>query len=134
MNIGSVLTTAARSEPKRVAILHGDLRRSYGELDARANRLASALRRAGLRAGDRVALLQRNGPGLLESLFAIFKAGLTAVPINARAHPKEFSYIVADASARAVIFTEDFSAGLEAVRAELSDLTIPVCVGHVPQW
>ena len=84
MNIGSVLTTAARSEPERVAIIHGDLRRSYREFDERASRLASALRRAGLSAGDRVALLQRNGPELLESLFGIFKAGLIAVPSERR--------------------------------------------------
>jgi acyl-coenzyme A synthetase/AMP-(fatty) acid ligase len=49
-------------------------------------------------------------------------------------YPKEFSYIIADASARAAIFTDNFNAGLEAVRAELSDLSIPVCVGRVPQW
>src|SRR5262245_2395562 len=134
MNIGSVLTTAARSEPERVAIIHGDLRRSYREFDERASRLASALRRAGLSAGDRVALLQRNGPELLESLFGIFKAGLIAVPINARSHPKEFSYIITNASARAAIFTDNFDTGLEAVRAQLSDLAIPVCVGRVPQW
>jgi acyl-CoA synthetase (AMP-forming)/AMP-acid ligase II len=134
MNVGSLLTNAAQSAPERVAIVYGDLRRTYREMNARANRLASALRRARLETGDRVAILQRNGPELLESLFGIFKAGLTAVPINARLHPKEFSYIIADAGAKAVIFTDDFTAGLEVVRADLPEVTTLVSIGRVPQW
>jgi acyl-CoA synthetase (AMP-forming)/AMP-acid ligase II len=134
MNIGSVLTGAAHSAPERVAIIHGDLRRSYRETNARANRLASALRRAGLAKGERVAILQRNGPELLESLFGIFKAGLMAVPINARLHPKEYSYIISDAGAKAVVFTDDFHGGLDSVRQELADVTTTICVGRTPQW
>ena len=134
MNIGSVLRNAARAAPKRVAVIHGDLRRTYQDVNARADRLASALEGAGLRRGDRVAILQRNCPELLETLFAIFKAGAIAVPINARLHPKEFAYILADSGAKAVIFTEEFASGLDSVRGELPELAVMVCAGAAPAW
>ena len=122
MNIGSLLTKAARSAPNHLAIVYGDLRRTYRETNDRANRLASALEKAGIRKGDRVAILQHNCPELLETMFAIFKCGAVAVPINARLHPKEFAYIVEDSGAKAVIFTDDFAAGLASIRDEMPEV------------
>jgi acyl-CoA synthetase (AMP-forming)/AMP-acid ligase II len=134
MNVGSLLTDAARSAPEHPAVAYGDLRRSYRETNERANRLASALENAGIAKGDRVAILQHNCPEVLESLFGIFKAGAVAVPINARLHPKEYAYIVADSGAKAVIFTEEFADGLASVRAETPEATLYVCVGQTPDW
>ena len=134
MNVGSLLTQAARSAPQHAAVVYGDLRRTYREVNERADRMASALERAGIGKGDRVAILQHNRPELLETLFAIFKAGATAVPINSRAHPKEFAYIVADSGAKALVFTEEFSAGIDSVRGEMPDAKLFVCIGATPAW
>src|ERR671936_684525 len=57
--------------PDRVAIAHEDRRYSYRELGERVNRLASALLRAGLERGDRVAYVCPNIPALLEAHFAV---------------------------------------------------------------
>lgn len=129
MNIGGVLTETARRGPERTATIFGDARRTYGELDARANQLASALKERGLRHGDRVAILQRNRPELLETLFGVFKAGAVAVPVNARLHPKEYQYIVGHAGARVVIFTEEFIGGIESIRGDLPSVERFICVG-----
>jgi len=129
MNIGGVLTETARRAPGRTATIFGGARRSYGELNARANRLASALTGSGLRQGDRVAILQRNCPELLETLFGAFKAGAVAVPINARLHPREYQYIIDHAGARAVIFTEEFTGGIESIRGDLPGVERFICVG-----
>jgi acyl-CoA synthetase (AMP-forming)/AMP-acid ligase II len=134
MNVGSLLTNAARSAPQHAAIICGDLHRTYREANERADRLASALERAGIVKGDRVAILQHNCPELLETLFAIFKAGAIAVPINSRLHPKEFAYIVEDSGSKAVIFTEEFAAGLDTVRGETRDVKLYVCIGATPAW
>jgi acyl-CoA synthetase (AMP-forming)/AMP-acid ligase II len=134
MNVGSLLTQAARSAPQHPAVVYGDLRRTYREVNERADRMASALERAGIGKGDRVAILQHNCPELLETLFAIFKAGATAVPINSRSHPKEFAYIVADSGAKALVFTEEFSAGIDSVRGEMPDAKLFVCIGATPAW
>jgi acyl-CoA synthetase (AMP-forming)/AMP-acid ligase II len=134
MNIGSLLTKAAKSVPQHTAIIYGDLRRTYRDTNARADRMASALERAGVGKGDRVAILQHNCPELLETLFAIFKVGGTAVPINSRSHPKEFAYIIADSGAKAVVFTEEFAAGIDLVHAEIGGVKLFVCIGGSPAW
>jgi acyl-CoA synthetase (AMP-forming)/AMP-acid ligase II len=134
MNIGSVLTQAARSSPEKIAIICGDLRRTYRDFNARANRLASQLRKTGVGKGDRVAVLQKNGPELLETMFATFKIGAIAVPMNARLHPKEAAYILQDSGAKAIVFTDDFAAPLEAIKDELGDITTFICIGEAPSW
>lgn len=60
----------------------------------------------GLSPGDRVAIVMRNRPEYLEALFAIWHAGLVAVPVNARLHRDEIAYIL-DHSASAVALTDD---------------------------
>src|ERR1700733_2610897 len=134
MNIGSVLTQAAKNSPERTAIIYGDLRRSYRELNARANRLAAQLRKEGLGNGDRVAILQRNCPELLETMFATFKMGAITVPMNARLHPKEAAYILQDSGAKAVVFTDDFVGPLETIRDELKGIATFICIGQAPAW
>jgi acyl-CoA synthetase (AMP-forming)/AMP-acid ligase II len=134
MNIGSVLTEAAKRSPDKTAIIYGELRRSYREFNARANQLASSLRAAGVGKGDRVAILQRNCPELLETMFATFKAGAITVPMNARLHPKEASYILQDSGAKALIFTEDFTSGLDTIRSEIGHIETFVCVGKSLDW
>ncbi len=134
MNIGSVLTRAAISSPNRVAIIYGDKRRTYRAFNERANRLADRLRQVNIGKGDRVAILQHNGPELLEALFATFKAGAVTVPVNARLHPKEFAYIFQDSGAKAVVFTEEFTGSIDSVRAELPNVATFVCIGTAPPW
>jgi acyl-CoA synthetase (AMP-forming)/AMP-acid ligase II len=134
MNIGSVLTQAAKASPERTAIVYGDLRRSYREFNARANQLAARLREAGIGEGDRVAVLQKNCPELLETMFATFKMGAIAVPMNARLHPKEAAYILQDSGTKALVFTDDFVAPLETIRSDLGGITTFICVGEAPSW
>ena len=67
---------------------------------ARAARLAGALVAGGLRRGDRVALVSRNVPAYIEALFGCWWAGLVAVPVNAKLHPKELAFVLADSGAR----------------------------------
>ena len=55
---------------------------------------------AGLRRGDRVALVSRNAPAYVEALFACWWAGLVAVPVNASCMPRELAFVLADSGAR----------------------------------
>jgi long-chain acyl-CoA synthetase len=105
MNVAAWLERTARAEPARVAVLRGASPwASYGELAARAARLASGLRsRLGLVPGDRVAIAMKNAPEYLEALYGIWWAGLAAVPVNAKLHAKEIAWIVEDSGARLVI-------------------------------
>ncbi|MHB8763290.1 MAG: long-chain-fatty-acid--CoA ligase [Deferrisomatales bacterium] len=129
MNVGTLLTKAARTFPDRLALVHGEKRRTYREFDARANRLANALRRLGVRPGEHVAVLQYNYPETLESLFGCFKAGCGAVPINFRLHPREWAYIVDHSEARAVILSPEFNEPLREVRPLLPGVRHLVTLG-----
>ena len=100
MNIGTLLSKAARTYPENLAIARGASEWTYARFNGRVNQLANALFRLGIRQGDNVALLMFNCPEMLESLFACFKAGCAAVPINFRLHPREFAFIVDHSESR----------------------------------
>src|SRR6202034_4216320 len=119
MNLALLLSNAARSFPERPAVSVGDRRLynydAYGSLSAR---IAAALSgRLALRPGDRVVLAMTNNPEYLAILFAIWRAGLVAVPANAKLHPRELAYIVSDCAAAVCFATADVAG---AVGEELS--------------
>ncbi|WP_394553055.1 long-chain-fatty-acid--CoA ligase [Agromyces sp. MMS24-JH15] len=76
---------------------------TWGEVHDRVTRLAAALRRRGVGAGDRVLLLTLNSPQVVEAVFAVNTLGAIAVPINIRLSPPEIAYIVDDADGDVII-------------------------------
>ncbi len=102
MNIATDLSQASRDFGDRPAIARGTTTLwSYSDLAHRVSCLAGALRRqCKLAPGDRVALILGNCPEYLELLYAIWHAGLVAVPINAKLHRKEFAYILDNSQSR----------------------------------
>jgi len=119
VNIGTFLSKAARAFPDNVATVFGTRTVTYAEFNARANRLANALRRLEVQAGDTVAILQSNHPETLEAMFASFKAGCGAVPINFRLHSNEYAYIIDHAEAKIVICSSEFNEDLLRLRDRL---------------
>ncbi|WP_313950451.1 AMP-binding protein [Accumulibacter sp.] len=105
MNLAHLLARSARVFPERAAVALGKRELySYGELFRRAASIAAALRGSiGLQAGDRVALFMANCPQYLELLYGIWHAGLVAVPINHKLHPREVAFIVGN-SASSLLF------------------------------
>ncbi|GAB3210867.1 Acyl-CoA synthetase (AMP-forming)/AMP-acid ligase II [Marinactinospora thermotolerans DSM 45154] len=105
MNLGGYLTRSARYWPDEPALVCGPRTWTYRELDATTDRLASALTdHLGLGRGDAVAALAWNRGELVEIEFALYKAGLLRVPINARLGPGEIEHILRDAPVRALLF------------------------------
>ncbi|MBV8219463.1 MAG: long-chain-fatty-acid--CoA ligase [Solirubrobacterales bacterium] len=101
--MADVVRRHAASRPDVVAIRCGARALTYAELDDRSSRLAQALLSAGVRAGDRVAHLDRTAPEIVELLFATSKIGAVTVPLNWRLAPAELETIVADAGAAVLI-------------------------------
>jgi len=110
MNLGQMLVNTARRFPERAAVTWGAHTLSYRELDLRSDGLARGLDRIGVGRGDRVALLMRNRPELVETMFACFKAGYCIVPLNARFTRDEVDYHVADSGATVLITDADVGA------------------------
>jgi fatty-acyl-CoA synthase len=120
----SFLRRSAYMFPEKTAVVYGERRYSYGELEERVDRLASRLRDAGLQKGDRVAFLCPNTPPMLEAHFAVPAAGLVLVAINTRLGKDEVSYIVEHSGAKMVfvdVELEELLAdvdGVETVRID----------------
>ena len=129
MNIGTLLTSSAASHPGNAATVCGPRKVNYEQFNARVNCLANALRRLGVQPRDHVAILMVNCPEMLEVMFAAFKVGCAAVPINWRLHPSEFAYIVANAKASALVTTAGFDEQVSQIRGDLPDLQHVITTG-----
>jgi long-chain acyl-CoA synthetase len=116
MNLVHLLLRSARWLPERPALAHGRrVVRSYGEMATRVAKLASGLsQKLSLSKGDRVALAMKNCPEYYEIMFACWHAGLTAVPMNAKLHPKEFAYILENSGAKACVVTPELESAVPA--------------------
>jgi long-chain acyl-CoA synthetase len=108
MSLARLLLKQALVAPERPAILEGGRTwASYGDWAMRSASLAQRLREAGLAPGDRVVLFMRNHPRYLEILLGAWWAGLVVVPVNAKLHPTEVEWIIANADARWAFVTRD---------------------------
>jgi long-chain acyl-CoA synthetase len=116
MNIAQFLLQSARRLPERPALAVGDqVAASYAALARRVARLAAGLTaKFDLHPGDRVAFAMKNCPQYWELAFACWYAGLTAVPMNAKLHRKEFEYIIGNCGAKACFFDPQEFQGLDA--------------------
>jgi fatty-acyl-CoA synthase len=99
----------------RIAVVDGDVSRTWSDFRARSRRLASALRAAGLQRGDRVAFLALNSEPLLLAHFGVPQAGGVLVAINTRLSADEIRYIVEHAGAGIVFYTPELEAQLAKV-------------------
>src|SRR5262249_61919562 len=107
---------AHRVNPDRVAVTFGSRHLTYDELDARSDRLASALRAHGFVKGDRVGVLMYNRVEWVETFFALAKLGGVVVPINYLLKPHELSYIADDAGLGWLIYEQELAGPIRAVR------------------
>ncbi len=101
MNCALWLERNAMHRPDAPAVVLGtNVHADFATLARRAAGLAGWFRAAGLVPGDRVLLLGPNAPVWIEALWGIWWAGLAAVPVNAKLHPKEVAYVLAQCGAR----------------------------------
>ncbi|HEX6081369.1 MAG TPA: AMP-binding protein, partial [Methylomirabilota bacterium] len=90
----SFLVRSAFVFPDKTAVVHGTRRYTYRQFEERVNRLASALRAAGMRKHDRVAFICPNVPAMLEAHYGVPAAGGVLVAINIRLSSDEIGYIL----------------------------------------
>lgn len=94
---------AGRHWPQRIALIDGDRKRTYAELNANADMIAHGLMKLGLAPGDRVVLIQRNCIEYVESVIGIARAGGTLVPMLGALTEPEHAFMLDDAEARFII-------------------------------
>ncbi|MGB3698277.1 MAG: AMP-binding protein [Gordonia sp. (in: high G+C Gram-positive bacteria)] len=102
MNLGIYLSRTAAYTPDHTALVCGDQRWTYAQLDSDSSRLATALQGAGLGLGAAVATIADNCGELVVAEMTMCKAGFLRVPISARLAPVEIEHVLVDSAARAV--------------------------------
>jgi long-chain acyl-CoA synthetase len=96
MNLSLILESAAARFKNKDAIVINDCRVSYARLEADANRVAGALKKLGVKKGDRVAMLQSANPEFVSTFFGVMKVGGIAVPLDTRYVPAELETLFRD--------------------------------------
>ena len=114
--MGAIVAAVAARHPDRPLVLTDAMTITYGDAVRRAENIARGLRHLGVRPGDRVALVLANHPEFVPLLFAIWRLGATAVPVNFLLKGRELAYVIRQSACRAVVTMESFR-GLDYLAA-----------------
>jgi len=106
----SFLERTATVFPDRIAVIHGPVRISWAEARSRARRLASALRKRGIGAGDTVAVLLPNVPAMLDAHFGVPMSGAVLNTLNTRLDAQTLGFMLDHAEAKALLVDRELSA------------------------
>src|ERR1700737_1604368 len=126
MLIGDIATNNARRYPDKRALVDADRALTWSQVEERARRLAGFLIGRGLAPGDRVLVIARNCIEWPEISFGLAKAGLIAVPVNARLAADEGGPGGDDSGARAAIVHADH---LQKFVGELFEMAVVLGIG-----
>jgi acyl-CoA synthetase (AMP-forming)/AMP-acid ligase II len=115
--------------PDREALACGDRHWSWRELDERVRRAAGALHAAGVRAGDRIAVVDKNHPACLELTLAASLLGAANAVVNFRLAPDELTYVLGDAQATIALVGAEYVQTVEGLADRLPTLRRLVVLG-----
>lgn len=121
-NVADLFESVARVIPDREAVVTPARRSTFRELDLRANRLANALREAGVGPGDHVGLHLFNCAEFLEGILAAFKIRAVAINLNYRYVARELAYVLKNGAVKVLIHHRELTPIVQAARAEVPSL------------
>jgi acyl-CoA synthetase (AMP-forming)/AMP-acid ligase II len=121
LTLGDVVREHARSRPRHLAAIDGEVRIDYRTLDARVNQLADQLAGAGVESGARICWLGQNSFRVLETLLAAAKLGALFCPANWRQSPEELAFVIDDLDPRVVIWQhEEVGPSIDQARRQVT--------------
>ncbi len=134
INIGGLLTKRAAMTPDREGLVCEDVRRTYKQLNDRANRLANTMKALGVTYGDRVGLLALNEPEYYDMYFGLGKIGAILVPINHRLAGPEIEYVLSDCEAKVLVFGKEFAETVDSIRNDIPAKDLIAIFDDPPEW
>ncbi|MCB9683220.1 MAG: acyl-CoA synthetase [Alphaproteobacteria bacterium] len=114
-NLADIYESLADAFPDRLAVVSGDVRLTYGQLDARATRLANHWASQGIGEGDHVGLYLYNGNEYLEAMLAAWKLRARTINVNYRYVAHELAYIVDNAELSGLLYEPDLAEHVDAL-------------------
>src|SRR5271157_579020 len=121
-NLADLFEAAVDAYPDREYVVADGKRRSYAEMEARANRLAHHLAAHGIGPGDHVGIYAYNSVEWVETAWAVFKLRAIWININYRYVKDELRYLLTNADLKALVHQREFSPLVAALLPELPDL------------
>lgn len=129
------LERTAEVFPGRLAVVHGQSRRTWSEVSGRCRRLCSALARRGVQRGDVVALMLNNTPEHIEAHFGVPMVGAVMAPLNYRLDARTLTFMLAHSEAKVLLVDREYSKVMAGVVAALPasqrllvvDIDDPLC-------
>ncbi|MCK2219092.1 acyl-CoA synthetase [Actinomadura sp. ATCC 31491] len=116
--IGDLLRRSAARYPGKTALVHGEVRQSYAELDRTVNRVANALAARGVGKSDRFAVLSHNNDAFVVAFFALARLGAVSVPINFMLRSDEVGFILEHSGATGMLVEEALAPVAAAAASE----------------
>ena len=132
MPLGDLLAENVELIPDKQAVVFGNRKLTWKELDDRSNRIGNALIDMGVKKGDKVAVLMYNQPEFIEALFAMHKTGIAPAPVNYRYVGDEIEYIVGGSDSVAMIFGDEFLDTVRSIQPRLNKVKNFICAGKSP--
>jgi acyl-CoA synthetase (AMP-forming)/AMP-acid ligase II len=127
-NIADLFESVADAVPGRTAVVCGDRRLTFAELDERATRVANALSAQGVRPGDHVGLYLYNGTEFLELMLGAFKIRAVPININYRYVEEELAFLLSNAKVVAIAYEAELEPRVTAVRDRIGSLKTCIAV------
>lgn len=122
ISLGQMLAESGRRFPASVALIQEEKSLTYEELNQGVNSLGNHLRAAGIKQGDKIALLLPNGLEFVMAYFAAQKLGAVAVTLNMLSTAYELRHLLGNSEAKCLITTTMLAGKFEEIRSDL-----PLC-------
>ncbi|MBT6488253.1 MAG: AMP-binding protein, partial [Deltaproteobacteria bacterium] len=121
-NIATLMESIADVIPDNEAVVSGDVRLTYKQLDERANRFAHVLQQKGIGSGDHVGLYLFNGHEFLEAMLGTLKVRAVPININYRYVEDELLYLFNDADLKSLVFQREYAGRVAAIAEKVPTL------------
>ncbi len=129
MRVEQFLQDSSHRFPTKIAVVAGDRRLTFKEIDEASDRLAAVLRRHGVTRGDRVVIFMDNRWEAVVSIFAVLKAGAVFSPINPSTKADKLAYLLKNCRAAALITLDSLLSVARDAMAEAPSVKLAVVVG-----
>lgn len=117
-----ILKRAVKLYPGKIAVVDGDIRWTYKDIQQRVNKVVHAIENLKISKGGRIAILDYNTYRYMELYFGMAMSGYVLSPLNIRLTDEEYAYILDNSEAEAIIFHSDFKQTMQRVHKQLSTI------------
>lgn len=118
MNVGTYLRLQSREFGNKLAIIDGDRKTTYGQLEEASNKVANWLKSTGIKPGERGVVYLPNCTEYLFFIHGMYKAGIVAIPLNYRFQKEELKYVFEDSGASIVVTLKQHEKVMSELKAD----------------